>query len=51
MLVIARKKHQQVKIGDAVVTILSVSGGVVRLGIAAPKEVGIVRDDVKTKGP
>lgn len=51
MLVIERKLSQQVKIGDAVVTVLKVHDGKVRLGIAAPPSVPIVRDDAKKGVP
>ena len=49
MLVIGRRVHQQVKIGEAVVTILSIRGNQVRLGIAAPAGVHVVRDDAHEK--
>lgn len=47
MLVIERKHNQQVRIGDAVVTILKVRRGKVLLGIAAPKDVPIERDNMR----
>ncbi len=47
MLVLTRKKDQSIMIGDDVeVSILSVSGEKVRIGIAAPREVGVFRKEV-----
>lgn len=46
MLVITRKIGQMVMIGDADVTVISICGDKVRLGITAPKEVRILRDDI-----
>lgn len=51
MLVLQRKANQQLRIGDAVVTILRISEGIVRLGIAAPPHIAIVRDDAKQTTP
>lgn len=52
MLVIGRKEGQSFAIGDNVkITVLGVKGGQVRIGIDAPKDVHIQRDDMikKTK--
>ena len=47
MLVLTRKTNQSIMIGDDVeISILSVSGDKVRIGIAAPREVGIYRKEV-----
>lgn len=47
MLVLTRKKAEQVMIGDdIVVTIVEVRGDKVRLGIEAPRNVGIHRKEV-----
>jgi len=47
MLVLTRKPGQSIMIGDGIeVQVLSVAGEKVRLGITAPKEVGIFRDEV-----
>lgn len=53
MLVLSRCVNQAVKIGENVeVLVVSVAGGKVRLGINAPRDVQIVRDDaVKTDPP
>lgn len=47
MLVLSRRLGETIVIGDDVrVTVLSISGGQVRLGIAAPKEVSVHREEV-----
>lgn len=47
MLVLTRKTNQSIMIGDDVeVSILSVAGDKVRIGIAAPREVGVFRKEV-----
>jgi carbon storage regulator len=47
MLVLTRKPGQSILIGDEVeVQVLSVAGEKVRLGITAPSEVAIFRDEV-----
>ena len=47
MLVLTRKDNQRILIGDAiVVTIVRIQGGVVRIGIEAPPEVLIAREEL-----
>ena len=47
MLVLTRKPGEVLRIGDDVtVTVLSVRGNIVRLGIAAPKSVAVHRQEV-----
>jgi carbon storage regulator len=47
MLVLTRKKSECIVIGrDIVVTVLQCAGKVVRLGIAAPREVAICRPEI-----
>lgn len=47
MLVLTRKPGQSIIIGDGIeVQVLSVVGEKVRLGITAPKDVGIYRNEV-----
>jgi carbon storage regulator len=47
MLVLSRKPSQSIIIGDGVeVQVLSVAGEKVRLGITAPREVSIFRNEV-----
>ena len=47
MLVLSRRTNQSVMIGhDVVVTILEVRGDVVRVGITAPQEIDVHREEV-----
>lgn len=47
MLVLSRRAGESVVIGhDVVVTVLEVRGDVVRVGIAAPREVQVHREEV-----
>lgn len=47
MLVLSRRLGETIVIGDNIrLTVLSVSGGQVRLGIAAPKEVSVHREEI-----
>lgn len=47
MLILTRRIHETLMIGDAIaVTILAVKGPQVRIGIAAPKEVSVHRQEV-----
>lgn len=47
MLVLTRKANQSVMIGDDVeITVLAVMGDKVRLGIQAPREIPVFRDEV-----
>ena len=49
MLKLTRSTNQTLKLSDNItVHILKVSGQQVRLGIEAPRDVAVVRDDVKT---
>jgi carbon storage regulator len=47
MLVLSRRVDESIRIGDAVVTIISVVGGVVKVGIVAPKTVEILRTELE----
>lgn len=52
MLVITRRRGQRFRIGkDIEVVVAGVFDGKVRLGISAPKDVGIVRDDARSRQP
>ena len=47
MLVLTRKLQQQIKIGDNItVTILRVNGTTVRIGIDAPRDVRVLRNEL-----
>ena len=47
MLVLSRKVGERIKIGDGVtITVVRVSGGGVRLGIEAPPELPVVREEL-----
>ena len=48
MLVLSRKESERIRLGDSiVVTIVRVSGDKVRLGIEAPPDVLVLRDELK----
>jgi carbon storage regulator len=47
MLVLSRKQAERIKLGDSiVVTVVRVSGDKVRLGIEAPPEILVLRDEL-----
>ena len=47
MLVLSRKKNEQIVIGDdIVITIVEIRGDKIRLGIDAPNEVPVHREEV-----
>ncbi|NUU60923.1 carbon storage regulator CsrA [Paenibacillus agri] len=47
MLVLTRKKGESIVIqNDIVVTVLSVEGDIVKIGISAPKEIDIYRKEI-----
>ncbi len=47
MLVLARKNNESINIGDdIVITVLSIEGGTVKLGVTAPKDVKLLRGEV-----
>ena len=51
MLVLARKAGQRIAIdGDIEVEVLSIRGSTVRLGISAPKQVPIRREELQRTG-
>ena len=52
MLVLTRRKNQSIVIGDdIVVTVLEVKGDQIRLGITAPREVQVFREELLADGP
>lgn len=47
MLILTRRVGEALKIGDNVtVTVLGIKGSQVRLGVLAPKEVGVHREEI-----
>jgi carbon storage regulator len=47
MLVLTRKKHQSIMVGDNIeISVLDVIGDKVRIGIQAPREVSVFRKEV-----
>jgi carbon storage regulator len=50
MLVLSRKQSERIRLGDSiVVTIVRVSGDKVRLGIEAPANIVVLRDELGPK--
>ena len=50
MLILTRKANETLTIGDDVtVTILGVKGNQVRIGVNAPKEISVHREEVYTR--
>jgi carbon storage regulator CsrA len=51
MLVLSRKSHQQIRIGDKItISILKVRGNVVSVGIEAPADVRVMRGELPRFG-
>ncbi|HEX3997618.1 MAG TPA: carbon storage regulator [Pirellulales bacterium] len=47
MLVLSRKESQRIRVGDSiVVTVVRLSGDKVRLGIEAPREMVVLREEL-----
>lgn len=47
MLILARRSGESIRIGDEmVVTILSVQGNQVRIGVEAPRDIAVHREEV-----
>ena len=47
MLVLSRREHERIRLGDSiVVTVVRLAGDKVRLGIEAPAEVVVLRDEL-----
>lgn len=48
MLVLSRKENERIRLGDSiVVTVVRLSGDKVRLGIEAPADVVVLRDELQ----
>ena len=51
MLVLSRKETERIRLGDSiVVTVVRVTGDKVRLGIEAPPDVLVLRDELQIHG-
>ena len=50
MLVLSRRERERIKLGDSiVVTVVRVAGDKVRLGIEAPPDVLVLRDELEPR--
>ncbi len=48
MLVLSRRVGQRIQIGDQIeVTVVRIAPGVVRIGVDAPAEMAVVRDEIQ----
>lgn len=51
MLVLTRKVGERIFVGeDVVLTVLRLDGGAVRIGVEAPEDVVVVREEVARRG-
>jgi carbon storage regulator len=52
MLVLSRKESQRIRLGDSIViTIVKISGDKVRVGIDAPSNILVLRDELAAREP
>lgn len=52
MLILSRKPGERILIGDEVaVTVVRIGPGTVRLGVQAPRDMNIVREEIDRKPP
>lgn len=50
MLILTRKEGESLRLGDDVrITVVSVKGGHVRIGVSAPREVAVHREEIYQK--
>ena len=50
MLVLTRKKGERIHLGESIVlTVLALKGNQVRLGVEAPKDVVILREEIRNQ--
>jgi carbon storage regulator len=50
MLVLSRKESQRIRLGDSIIiTIVKISGDKVRIGIDAPSDVLVLRDELEPR--
>ncbi|MDX1965273.1 MAG: carbon storage regulator [Pirellulales bacterium] len=48
MLVLSRKESEQIKLGDQItITVVKVAGDKVRIGIEAPSDIVVLREELK----
>lgn len=51
MLVLSRRKGEKIHVGDGVViTVLDIGGRRARIGIEAPPEIEVLREEVRQRG-
>jgi carbon storage regulator len=51
MLVLSRKEGERIKLGDSIViTVVGVSGDKVRVGVEAPTDVVVLREELRPYG-
>lgn len=52
MLVLSRRESERIRLGDSIViTVVRVAGDRVRLGIDAPPEVSVLREELEVRQP
>ena len=52
MLVLSRREHERIRLGEnIIVTVVRVSGDKVRLGIEAPSDLLVLRDELEVFAP
>ena len=50
MLVLSRRESERIRLGDSiVVTVVQITGDKVKLGIEAPAEVRVLRDELESR--
>jgi carbon storage regulator len=50
MLVLSRKRNQEIRIaGNIIIEVLGIKGNQVRLGITAPSDVPVLREELTTR--
>ena len=46
MLVVTRKKSERIRVGEAIITLVTAENGKARIGIEAPRDMNIVREEL-----
>ena len=49
MLVLSRKLQEQIRVGEVVITVLEIRGRVVKIGIVAPRDISIRREELQAR--